>query len=130
MKAIYAWILAAIGLVAAGVAHANSSTVSLSAQGQSAPIFIYLWNGPPQNAFQQVFSNKIGALVYVSDGASLTASVQITGDQNPSANGNWLDACPNITGSAGCNIDSPITAMRLNVSNYVSGTVTMTVVQP
>ena len=132
MKSLHSSVLAALGLLAAACAAyaVSSTTVTVSSQTAPAPVGVNLWTNAPLTAWQMVFPVQINALVYLSAGASLTASVRITGDENPSPTGNWLDACPNITANMTCAIDSPITGIRLNVPTYASGTATMTVVQP
>ena len=69
----------------------------------------------------------VGVICTVSNGASLTYTVQITADQQPSANGNWNnhDTMVNVTTSANRNVAYPITGIRLNVSSYAGGTVHM-----
>lgn len=81
-------------------------------------------------------TNGAGAsiLLTFSSGANATASVQVTGDVpvNVAGAGNWNnhDTLVNETGSANGNLQYPVTAVRLNVTAYVSGTITMTVLQP
>lgn len=76
----------------------------------------------------------VGILLTISSGASLTATVQVTGDLpiNIAGGGNWNnhDTLVNEISSANGNLQFPVTGLRLNVTNYVSGTVTMTVIQP
>lgn len=74
---------------------------------------------------------SLGIVCTVSSGASLTYTVQITADQVPSANGNWNshDTLSSQTASANGNVAFPITGIRLNVSSYSSGSVTMGVAQ-
>ncbi len=80
--------------------------------------------------------NGAGAavLLNLSAGASMTATVQITGDIpiNLAGAGNWNahDTLVTETISANGNIQYPVTGIRLNVSNYVSGTATLTVIMP
>lgn len=80
--------------------------------------------------------NGAGAavLLTLSAGASMTATVQITGDIpiNLAGAGNWNnhDTLVTETTSANGNIQYPVTGIRLNVVNYVSGTATLTVIMP
>lgn len=73
----------------------------------------------------------LGIICTVSNGASLTYTVQVTGDQQPSSTGNWNshDTLSAQTNSANGNVAFPITGVRINVTNYVSGSVNMAVVQ-
>lgn len=98
--------------------------ISLSANGTSAPLPVNLgpmtmWIGPPAYA--------LGLILTFSSGASLAATVQITGDQFPSVNGNWNnhDVLVNQASSANSNVAYPITGIRLVVTNYVSGSVNL-----
>jgi hypothetical protein len=76
----------------------------------------------------------VGLLLNFSSGASATASVQVTGDVpvNVTSGGLWNnhDTLVNETANANGNIQFPVTAVRLNVTAYASGTVTLTVIQP
>lgn len=69
----------------------------------------------------------LGLIATVSSGGSLTYTVQVTGDPKPSTNGNWNahDVLTGLTSSANSNIAYPVTAIRLNVTNYVSGSVNL-----
>jgi hypothetical protein len=76
----------------------------------------------------------VSLLLTFSAGANATATVQITGDAQPNVAslGNWNnhDTLINETASANGNLQFPVTAVRVNVTAYVSGTITLTVVQP
>ena len=76
----------------------------------------------------------VSLLLTFSSGANATASVQVTGDQQPNTAGGGIwnnhDTLINETASANGNLQFPVTAVRLNVTAYVSGTITLTVVQP
>jgi hypothetical protein len=76
----------------------------------------------------------VSLLMTFSSGANLTASVQITGDAQPNiaGAGNWNnhDSLVNETTSSNGNLQFPVTAVRLNVTSWVAGTVTLTVIQP
>ena len=102
--------------------------ITMQANGNSPPLAVE----PPQNMIWQVQpSYNLGLIATVSPGASLTYTVQITGDQIPSANGNWNnhDVLASQTASANGNVGYPLTGVRLVVSNYVSGKVTLGVAQ-
>ena len=76
----------------------------------------------------------VGLLLNYSSGASATVSVQLTGDNpvNTTGGGLWNnhDTLVSQTGSANGNIQYAVTGVRLNVSVYGSGTITLTVIQP
>ena len=81
-----------------------------------------------------VKGGEVGILMNFSTGASLTASVEITGDVpvNITGGGNW-QAETNLSGKTANAYDTsatPVTGLRLNVTPYTSGTLTLTVVQP
>jgi hypothetical protein len=77
------------------------------------------WQSPP--------GYELGMIATMSPGASLTYTVQVTGDQVPSNNGNWNahDVLVGQTASANSNVAYAISAYRLNVTNYVSGSVNL-----
>ncbi len=70
---------------------------------------------------------NLGLIATVSSGASLTYTVQVTADQQPSSSGNWNshDVLTGLTASTNSNIAYPVTGIRLNVTNYVSGSITL-----
>jgi len=90
-------------------------TVLLSATGVSNSIKI---------DFRR-FHFGVGIIVFVSVGASLTYTVQVSGD-----NSNWTshDTLSNQTVSANSNLAYPVSYIRLNAT-IVSGTVQMTIMQ-
>jgi hypothetical protein len=73
----------------------------------------------------------IGLILNFSTGAVATASVQVTGDPSPSTTSVWNnhDTLVNQTTSANGNIAFPVTAVRLYLPAYTSGTITLDVVQ-
>ena len=88
----------------------------------------------PLDSYRNPFNVGLGCAL--SAGASLTYKVQYTYDDvfdnafNPST-ATWYDhatLAAKTTSSDG-NIIVPVTAVRLNVTAYTSGTVTMTVLQ-
>lgn len=76
----------------------------------------------------------VALLLTLSSGASMTVSVQVTGDDplNTSGGGNWVnhDTLVNETASASGNIQFAVTGVRLNVTSYSSGTATLTLLMP
>ena len=58
---------------------------------------------------------------------SLTYSMQVTADPIPSDGGNWVDhdVLTGLLISKISNVDYPITAYRLNVTAYISGSVSL-----
>ena len=100
--------------------------VTLGAVGVSSPL--------PVDTFATVFNIGIGCSI--SSGATLTYSVQHTFDDvyaagyNP-ATGNWFTH-PTLsarTTSADSSYNAPVTAVRLNVTAWTSGTVTAVFLQ-
>lgn len=102
--------------------------VTVQSVTASAPILIDL-SAPP--FLGQPPSYVLGLICTVSGGASLTYSVQVTGDQVPSSGGNWNnhEIITGQTASINSNIAYPVTAVRLNVTAYSSGRVTLAVVK-
>lgn len=106
--------------------------LSLSAVGVSSILTPYSSNNVVQfgqNNSQPITS--LGLIATVSPGANLIYSVQITGDQVPNANGNWNlhDVLFNKTTSFNSNILYGVSGVRLTVTNWVSGSVYLGVVQ-
>ena len=108
----------------------NIGSATVRSQSASAPI---ITNGNTYNAGQFLTSPfYIGLVCSVSNGASLTYSVQVTCDPLPlSASSNWVnhDIIVNQTASVYGNIVYPITGLRLNVTTYSSGSVNIGVAQ-
>ena len=78
----------------------------------------------------------IGLIANVSNGATLTYNFEVTGDdvQNPlynPATGNWVapQGWSALTASAVETLGGYVTAVRLNVTSYTSGTVVFQAVQ-
>src|ERR1700719_1439399 len=98
----------------------------MSSAGTSVPIIISL-DTPPYTGHDPAY--LLGLICTVSAGANLTYSVQITGDQQPKATGNWNNH--DIVVSQGASINSfinyPVTGVRLNVTAYTSGSVNLSV---
>lgn len=104
---------------------------TLSGVGASSILQPYGTNGIQfgQNNGNNITS--LGLICTVSAGASLTYSVQVTADQAPSAGGNWNDhdVLTALTASKNSNILYGISGIRLSVSIWSSGSVTLGTVQ-
>jgi hypothetical protein len=100
-------------------------SILMTSAGNSAPLIIDLTALP--SVFLPSANYTLGLIATVSSGASLTYTVQVTADQKPTSTGNWNshDVLVNQTGSANSNIAYPVTGIRLNVTNYVSGSVNL-----
>lgn len=80
------------------------------------------------------YSSGVGLLLTIT--GTLTCTVQITGDNvqkqgyTPSS-GNWNnhDSMINKTSSANGTLEFPVAALRLNVTDYTSGSATLSVIQ-
>lgn len=98
--------------------------INLAANGTSPPLSI-MFTGTLSTQLDFL----LGLMLTLSAGASLTATVQVTGDQTPNANGNWNnhDILFNQTASANSNIAYPVTGVRLVVTGWVSGSVNLAV---
>lgn len=98
----------------------------MSAVGKSPPVVLNLTNGYTPY-FGPAPAWAVGLIVTVSPGASLTYTVEVTADQVPSSSGNWNshDVLAAQTASANGNIAYPVTAIRLNVTAYSSGSVNL-----
>ena len=96
--------------------------ILMSSGGTSSSVAVDLSATP---LWQAAPAYALGFYATVSSGASLTYTVQITGDQQPSDVGYWNDheSFSSLTDSANGNVAYPITGYRLVVTNYVSGTV-------
>ena len=88
----------------------------------------------PMDPYQNVFNASLA--VVLSAGASLTYTVQYTFDDIAAPNFNpatatWFSHATLVTKTASSdgNFLFPVTAVRLNVGVYVSGTATLTVIQ-
>lgn len=103
---------------------ASSVTVSSATTSQAVPINL------------KRYKQGVGLIVTLSSGANLTVSVQVTGDNifaagYTPATGNWNehDVLTALTASMNGNLAFPVTAVRLNVTPWVGGSVTLAVVQ-
>jgi hypothetical protein len=97
-----------------------------SAAGKTAPLLINLLQSYGINAAP---AWALGIVVTVSPGASLTYQIEISAEPQPSAAGNWNahDTLQGLSASANGNVSFPITALRINVLTYSSGSVSMAV---
>jgi len=105
--------------------------VSLGSVSNSAPILPYGTSSIVVGQINPQPITAMGLLCTVSAGASLTYSVQVSCDSPNSTIVNWLDldAISGATASAYAGIILPISAIRLAVTVWASGTVNMGVVQ-
>lgn len=98
--------------------------IFVSSQTTSAPLIVH----PEQNILWQAApAYALGLICTVSPGASLTYTVQVTADPNPSNTGFWNnhDVLQGMTVSANSNIGYPITGIRLVVSAWSVGSVNL-----
>ena len=107
--------------------------VTLSSATNSSPILIgsssailYGTDIDPARAL-----TSLGLVCKVSAGASLTYSVQISADPPTSSIVNWIDhdVITGKTSSIASNILYPVTAVRLAVTVWASGSVSLGVAQ-
>lgn len=95
--------------------------VSLSSISSSSPIII---GGGSASI------TSLGLICTLSSGAILTYSVQVTADPpNNIVNWNNHDTIANLTISSNGNIAYPVTAVRLVITSYTSGSVNLGVAQ-
>lgn len=110
-----------------------TSGYSLKAAGAGVPLPLF---PPAQNGLFSVGYLEPAILVQLSSGASLTYSIEVTGDdtQIPTyieANGVWVPFT-NMTGLTASNagtIGACVKAIRANITAYTSGTLTLQLVQ-
>lgn len=105
--------------------------LTVNSQAASSIIQPYGSNGTVVGQLNNTAITSLGLICTVSAGASLTYSIQVTGDPVPTANGNWVDhdVITGLTASKVSNIAWPVSGLRLNVTAYSSGSVTLGVVQ-
>ena len=72
------------------------------------------------------FRNGVGLLVTIDQGATATYTVQVSGD---GVHWNSHDVLFNKSASANDSIAYPVTAVRLTVTSYTSGSVTLGIAQ-
>ena len=107
----------------------SSNTQSLSALGTTTPVPIM------QQASPGLLPPTV--VVNLSAGASLMYSVEMTGDNvlvpnYQAASGNWggLTDLTGQTTSGSSALGGAVSAVRLHVTQYTSGTATIQVIQP
>ena len=100
----------------------RATSVTVSSATQSAAI--------PVNQYAGDFKISLGCVISV--GADLTYKIQHTFDNiyNSSITPTWFDHCSlvGLITSKDGSYRAPITAVRLNVTNYISGSVTLTII--
>jgi len=109
----------------------NTQTQTISSVGIT-PVLLYIpllsSGSPPQPAI----------LVNVSSGASLTYTIEVTGDDvhslsfvNSTTSGNWVPftGASGLTSSYATTLGAVVTAVRLRVTAYSSGSATIQLVQ-
>lgn len=109
------------------------ASVTASALGASSPVPL---TDVRMSAFAQNPSQLLpSVLATVSAGASLTYNVEVTGDDITApgyapANGNWnvFDGMGGLVASANGTLQAVVTAFRINITSYASGSVTLTIV--
>ena len=104
--------------------------VSLSGIGQSAAICPFVTQATLIGQLVGQPIESLGLVCTISLGASLTYSVQISGD-NPNAIVNWINhnILFNLTQSEYSQIQFPVSAIRLVCTAYASGSVNLGTVQ-
>ena len=110
----------------------------LSAVGATWPIRVYspLHSAGFSNPSYGQRAQLPGILVCLSSGANLTYTVEVTGDDLDAAGyspatGNWVPftGLVNLTASSASTLGAAVTAIRLNVTAYTSGTATFQFIQ-
>ncbi len=102
--------------------------ITMTEVGASQPIIVAM----PVNAnWQARPCYALGLICTLSSGGNLTYSVQVTADQTPNDDSHWNnhDILVNQTTSLNDSIAYPVTGLRLLVSAYTSGSVTLGVAQ-
>lgn len=126
-------IAAIIALLLPGVAHAQSSFYNCQIVIPNPPATQFhapaasptICNLDPQ---RMVGGTGVALILNFSPGAVATVDVQVTGDQdpgNPKAVWNNHDYLFSLTSSMNGNIIMPLTAVRLYLDSYTSGTITL-----
>lgn len=117
----------------------NSQTVVLTKAGTSAPLFL----ASPFRLLQAgaVVASPMAPLLIVnlSAGAVLSYNIEIIGIQTQGGAGgiyppgepwNQADNASNLTANINYSVDAAVIAFRINVTSYISGTLTASLVQP
>lgn len=121
-------------LLWAGQGLAQSAYPSITASSLGASPVLNFTLGTVQNAPQnnplvnqgQSTLFNLGVICTISNGASLTYSLQVTADPQPKTSGHWNnhDVIVSQTASINSNIAYPVTGAQINVTSYSSGSVT------
>lgn len=123
MKRVLGFIFA---LCCVGLAHGSAyPPLTLSAAGISPPQPI---NFATSGSVAPNYT--IGLVASLSPNASgANYTVEVTGDQQPTTNGNWVnhDVLVNQTASALGNIGYPVTGVRLRLNAISTGSVTLAI---
>lgn len=114
-----------------------SATVTLGQAGATAPIAVAATGHVgPFNAAPSGVAYQPSILVSLSSGASLTYSIEVTGDDvvapgYNAATGNWstFTGMGALTASAAGTLGAAVTAVRAHITSYTSGTLTLQFVQ-
>lgn len=133
-KTRFAALLAALLWAFPALAQAPFYLCQIVVPNPPATTFVAPAPGPticPINPAMLANGAGIALLLNFSTGAVATASVQVTGDPTPSTTAVWNnhDTLVNQTTSANGNIAFPVTAVRLYLPAYTSGTITLDVVE-
>jgi hypothetical protein len=110
--------LALLAGLACSSAYAASQTQTVSSATTSSIMYV------DSSRFYQ----GVGIICTVNSG-TLTYSIQVSGDGGTPSHWNNHDTLASLTASANGNLAYPVTAMRINVSAFTSGSVTCSVVQ-
>lgn len=104
--------------------------VTVSSAASSSAIIPYNSDNTPVGQLGPQPIQALGMICTVSDGASLTYSVQVSCDP-PNRLTNWLnhDTLHSLNASQYGYVSWPVTAVRLTVSAWSSGSVTLSVTQ-
>lgn len=106
----------------------NSTKIVLSGAGPSAPIII---GRALISSYNPLPAELVGVHCLLSAGAAIAYQVEATGEDPASiANAVWgvTGAAPE-TASASFPVSVPVTALRVNITSFGSGTLTFYVVQ-
>lgn len=116
----------------------STAQMTLSGVGATPCVAIYspLVFGGGSSSYNGPAWLQPAVLVYVSAGASLTYSVEVTGDDLTArgysqANGNWVafTGLSGQTNSIAATLGAAVTCVRLHVTAYTSGSAFIEVVQ-
>lgn len=104
--------------------------LTLSAVGTTAPVVPFQTPSIQVGQLAAQSITVLGIVCTISTGASLTYSVQVTGDPpNDFVNWNNHDVLQNLTTSAYGQVLYPVSGIRLAVTSWTSGSVNLGIVQ-